>query len=165
MRRNFIIFPLFVIVASLFMSCDKVSRNGDIDGLWQLENVQGGLPDINYVGNEADDMHYWAFHLTLVQYYKPIGMSSTQRYYSHFAIARDSLYLYDFCFPSANETEEDNNVWMTEETCSEIREWGLNPIADPLNEGRVKQSLHIDHLDRNRMILSSGTTLLQFRKY
>lgn len=165
MKRNLLKYLFALSVVVLFASCDKVSKNGDIDGMWQLENVQGGLPEIKYVGDEADDMHYWSFHLGLAQYSMPVFVDHTRRYYSHFAVVGDSLFLYDFCFPSANETEEDNNVWMTEETCSEIREWGLNPVADANNAGRVRQSFHIDCLEKDKMELSSGQTLLSFRKY
>lgn len=149
---------------SVLASCDKVSKNGDIDGMWQLQDVQGGLPGVSYVGETSDDMHYWSFHLGLVQYSRPDG-DRIRRYYSHFSLIGDSLFLYDFCCASPNEKEEDNNEWVTPEKRSEIYEWGLNPIQDTRDKGRVSQSFHVDALDRNTMHLSSGATLLKFRKF
>lgn len=150
-------FIIPILLFTLSACVDKVPNNGPLDDMWQLMTIEEG-------GNTTDTKErqvYWSVRANIVQfngYNKP-------RYFSHFLRNGNNLLIFDFCFASKQEKEDDNDEWMTVADIDTLKPWGIRPEPDPDREGRLRQLFYIEYLDYNRMILTSGSQRLTFRKF
>lgn len=138
-------------------ACDKVPNNGDLDDMWQLMSIE----ENGVVTNIKEQQVYWSIRAKLVQFNNTMG----ERKYARFRRNGDTLDLFDFCHMSANETEQDNDEWITYEERDVMTKWGLYLEKDPEHEGRLRQSFEIVLLNKDNMILTSGRYKLIFRKF
>lgn len=148
---------LFILLLfALCISCDKVPMNGDLDGMWQLMVKE----DANGAKNVKTDKIYMSFQLHLVQFDGPNkdngGKFHSRLYYGRFKHEGDSLFIYDLCHNSKNETATDNNEWITEAELDKLEQWGIYSLNN-----RYK----VVKLDSDAMILRREDLVLTYRKF
>lgn len=156
MKHLKIIIALFAVMFSL-TGCDKVPNNGDLDDMWQLMSIE----EDGIVTNTKERQVYWSIRTNLVQF----NSKYTERKYAHFTRNGNTLNIFDLCFMSANENEQDNDEWITYEEREVMEPWGLCLEKDPEREGRLRQTFTIELLNNDNMILTSGKFRLIFRKF
>ncbi len=153
MKRN-ILFSLIVVL--VLSACDKLPKNGDLDGMWQLMTIEktGMSPE-----NVKSKKLYYSFQLDLVQFNDANTQSDRTAYYAYFNHKGDSLSLNTLCKPCTNESEDDDNVPFTQEEI-EVQQvmasWGIYTLNP-----RFK----VMKLDSDAMILQSEEVRLTFRKF
>ncbi len=142
----------FLVLSILATSCDKVPKNGDLDGMWQLMILEkaGEQPE-----NVKTKKIYYSFQLDLVQL-NDVAHSGRNAYYAYFKNSGDSLFIRKICFPSTNESAADNNIEFTDEDLPKLAPWGIYTLNP-----RFK----IWKLDSDDMILQSKEAKLIFRKF
>lgn len=150
---------LFIIITTLlFVSCDKLPSDSQLDGMWQLIEIETSDTKTDV----KDDLVYWSFRLNLVQY-----TSGDQHvFFSHIQRDGNNIVLFDFCNPSKNETIADNNEWMlpTEEDLEKLARWGIFPIEDNTHKGKLETTFTIEQTG-SRLVLKGNEETLVFRKY
>lgn len=130
-------------------ACDKVPMNGDLDGMWQLM-------DIEYTDGThqtPDKQRYMCIQLHLIQL--TVYSNVHQGIYSHFTHNGDELRLYDFYdLRHWKNTETTNEVL---EDASQLEPWGISGLD---------VTYHIVKLNGSALILKDPSgTLLTFRKF
>ena len=149
-----IFFLLLCLV--FFASCDKVPMNGDLDGMWQLMVKE----DANGIKNVKSDKIYMSFQLHLIQLDGPDkdngGRFRPRFYYGRFKHEGDSLFIYELCHDSKNETAADNNEWIKESELDKLEQWGIYSLNN-----RYK----VVKLDSDAMILRHEDLVLTYRKF
>lgn len=157
-KKETIIFLCSLIMLCLHLySCDKLPKNGDLDGMWQVTTIERG-------GSITDVTHerlYWSVQLNLFQYNTFNGQDIR---YSRFNKSNDTLTLYDFCYNSVNATSADNNEWIPIEKEKDIKLYGITPTVDPVNKERIRAIYKIKVLNKNSMVLSNDNETITFRK-
>lgn len=147
---------LLLLCLAFFASCDKVPMNGDLDGMWQLMVKE----DANGIKNVKSDKIYMSFQLHLVQFDGPNmdngGSFHTRLYYGRFKHEGDSLFIYELCHNSKNETAADNNEWIKETETDKLEQWGIYSLNN-----RYK----VVKLDSDAMILRREDLVLTYRKF
>ena len=143
-----IILP-FILITQMLVGCDKVPMNGDLDGQWQLMEIQTpeGTRDVR------DSRTYLSIQLHLCQW-NHINMA----YYSYFVHKGDSIRFYNFVHSSLHRTKEDDNERVTAKEMSEglMDAWGIHSC-----DARYR----IMQLNADKLELESADTLLFFRKF
>lgn len=139
-------------------SCvDKVPNNGPLDDMWQLMTIeQDGT-----VTDTKERMVYWSIRANLLQ----LSGYALPNMFGHFRRSGNNLLIYDLCHASAHEKVDDNDEWITFDERDILLPWGITPIPDPNNAGRLCQEFYIEYLDKNRMILTTPKQRLTFRKF
>ena len=84
-NKSFIYILLFLIGA-IFASCDKLDKNGDLDGAWQLTSLQRS-EDETVVADKNSRIYYY-FKLDLMELRE---VSDTMYYLARFQHIGDSL--------------------------------------------------------------------------
>ncbi len=149
MRTNLILIAV-LFMSCLLASCDKMPKNGDLDGMWQLMTIEKVGESPRSVKAEK---RYYSFQLDLTQFSQA---DSVQSYYAYFRHKGDSLFIYKICHPSTNESAADNNVPFTENDLVRIEPWGIYTLNPHFKVGK---------LDSDDMILQSDEARLTFRKF
>ncbi len=150
--KTYYILLLFACVM-LFASCDKMPKNGDLDGMWQLMTVERAGEEAEFVKTKK---LYYSFQLDLVQLNDATMPNDRGGYYAYFKHSGDSLFIRKICFPSANETAADNNIEFTSADLPKIAPWGIYTLNP-----RFK----VWELDSDDMVLESNEAKLTFRKF
>lgn len=153
---------LLLLLTLLFTATcctDKIPDNGPLDDMWQLMSVEQ-LPE-GIVTDTKSRQVYWSIRSNLIQF----NGIEYDRCYGHFLHIGNNLKIYDLCVESAHEKEEDNDEWITYEQRYMLAPWGLTPEPDPDREGRLYQQFYIEQLDYSRMVLTTPTQRLTFRKF
>lgn len=132
------IFLLSIILC--FTACEKMDDNGDLGGNWQLTSWQR-LSDGAILATNADSIYY-TFQGKLM---KTQRMSQETFFLMTFSATGDSLILHDIY-----ASPYDSIV-----SPSALSAYGVSP------SGRF----HFDKLSSSRLILSTETDRLTFRKY
>ena len=159
---------LFIVHDSLFMiaaaivataavgSCDKVPINGDLDGMWQLMNIQ--TPEGSR--ETKSDRAYLCIQLHLSQW-DHVGY----RYYAHFRREGDSIFFYDFCHHGLHRTEADDNEPITYEEMTKTDPAQGWPLMDAWGVHNLDARYRVQKLNSDALILEKEDTTLTFRKF
>jgi hypothetical protein len=144
MKKHF--YHLFLIAALVLtlVSCEfETSNNGNLDGNWQLTEVDtlhtGGIKDMK------DLQIFYAIQMRLINVSAFNNPNMEDNYYFHFEHRGDSL-----IFKTANS--EGKTMYTTQQ----LQPFGLNKEAEHFK---------IISLSSNNMILQSEMLLLKFRKF
>jgi hypothetical protein len=146
MKRRFI----YVIGALLLLTgCEfHASENGDLDGLWQLTQVDtlttGGVEDMRY------SQVSWAFQGHLMEMRKPLLFTYEGDILARFDHTRDSLVVYD-CYISKRDM---GDIPVTKP--EDLYPYGLR---------RLTERFRVMVLNDSRMTLRSDSLQLYFRRY
>lgn len=138
---------LFVMIACA--TCDKVPINGQLDGMWQIMNIQTPQG----VRNVKRDRAYLSFQLHLTQW-----DYNGRRYYAHFTHAGDSLCFFDFSGLSQHSSEADDDPEITPADMA-------SGLFDVYGIHTVDARFRVVELGRSSLILESADTTLTFRKF
>lgn len=147
---------------SLLLSCDKLPDNGDLDGMWQLMQIEERAT--GQVSDWSVNQRYWSVRKELMQYSANNSITQTVLY-SHFKKNDASLLLTDFCTAAKYETETDDNKWISPDNANILNAWGIYPDEDPDNPQKVTATFRIEHITSSSLILSTEKTRLTFRKF
>lgn len=144
--------PLLALLAVL-TGCDKVPMNGELDGMWQLVQIEAD----GVTQEVKDEKLYLSFQLHLAQFTRsnPQQLGRTN-YYAHFEHKGNILRIYDLFKAADYETAQDYNNRITEENISELHPWGFYDLDTPF---------HVVKLTGSSMILRSDKAQLEFRKF
>lgn len=140
MKANLLYSLLFVLALVGVASCEKMDDNGDLGGNWQLTSWQR-LSDGSVVATNADSIFY-TFQGKLM---KTQRMSQSDFFLATFRTTADSLVMLNIY-----ASPYDSLV-----APSALSAYGVSP------SGRF----HFDHLSSSRLVLSTETDRLTFRKY
>ncbi len=133
---------LLFLLALLTTSCDKMDKNGDLDGTWQLlewTDLASSQPN-----TEATKKIYMTVKLDLIQF-RYLNNPDVPQFYTRFTHAGNSLTI-----GKAFKAPFDEVVPL-----SQLAPYGITP------DGRFT----IERLDDERLILSNEANRLTFRRY
>ncbi len=130
-------------------SCDKLPKNGDLDGMWQLMTIErnGTTDDVK------DQQLYLSFQLDLFQL---TSVSDNKIYYGYFDNLGDRIVFRKFSDMVEEHPDNPDNYPITEENIAIIGKWGYYALEDIFN---------IEHLTKNDMILRSKYARITYRKF
>lgn len=140
MKANLLYILLLVLALAGVASCEKMDDNGDLGGNWQLTSWQR-LSDGSVVATNADSIFY-TFQGKLM---KTQRMSQSDFFLATFRTTADSLVMLNIY-----ASPYDSLV-----APSALSAYGVSP------SGRF----HFDRLSSSRLVLSTETDRLTFRKY
>ena len=119
----------------IFCSCQKSPINGDLDGRWQIMEIEVG----NEVRNVRENQLYYNFYLHVcnLSYY---GGWYTVGNFSH----ENNLLFINFPYIQTNQ----GNL--------KLQEYGIysNPVT-----------FHIEHLTKEKLIIKEGDVVITLRKF
>lgn len=141
MKKATLYIAISFILTLLISSCEVYDRNGDLGGMWQMTQWEDKQSQTNQEVKEKNI--YYCVQTKLMKF---VGEGDFGRYHlAYFRHSKDSLVIYDVrYFPG-------------DTLCPEgalTKKYGVPA------DGRF----HIDKLDHNHLILSSGENTLSFRK-
>ena len=152
MKRLKNIAGLLIIILLSLTSCDKVDKNGDLDGMWQCQNYNGiienGKP---YLSVQLDLLNIRYADYNIYARFEHNG--NTLRIYNAYSALNDI----DTPFSEANEFGDENQTHAL--FCSGFLYsfLGTNEFGEA--------TLNIKSLTSKQMILEVGEKELFFRKY
>lgn len=136
-------------MCSALFACDKLPANGDLDGMWQVVEIEHG----GEVKNVASEQVYMSIQLRLFM----LGsIDIPRRYYGYFEHKGDSMHLWQFSFASTNESDADDNKPIAEEETYRLNPWGFYSLDE-----RFK----VEKLTGSQLILRNETSRIHFIKF
>ena len=145
-----ILYPSYLfLICIIISSCDKLPKNGDLDGMWHLMTIEhGGTTD-----NVKDTQLYLSFQLNLFQL---TTIENNKICYGYFDHNGDSIIFRQFSEMAEEHPTSPDNYPITSENISIINQWGFYALRD---------SFYIEHLTKNDMILRSKYARITYRKF
>ncbi len=147
---NRLLYILYIItVCCLLTACDKLPKNGDLDGMWQVMTIEhnGTTDDVK------DRQLYLSFQLDLFQL---TSVSSSQVYYGYFDHYNDSIIFRQFSDMAENHPDAPDNYPIAETDIAIIQPWGYYALRD---------SFRIESLSKNHMTLRSKHARITYHKF
>ena len=142
---------IIAIACIIFTACDfETSNNGDLDGFWQLSQV-----DTLSTGNSTDMRHsdiYWSVQVNILEI--RIGLD---RIMYRFENSGGKLRIWD---PIANDRQITDSI-VTDNSL--MLKSGVT--ATPGTGGVLESTFNIETLNSDRMVLRNETYRLHLRKY
>lgn len=133
----------------MFCSCDKMPANGDLDGMWQIVEIER---DGNTQNVQADRI-YMSIQLKLFM----LGeQNNPNKCYGYFEHVGDKIRFWKFSYDSAHESEADDNLPVEEENIQFIKLWGFYTLDETFN---------VEHLTKNDMTLRSDSVRIRYIKF
>ena len=128
-------------------SCDKLPKNGDLDGMWQLMTIEhGGTTD-----NVKDKQLYLSFQLDLFQLTQ---ISDGKIYYGYFDNFGDRIVFRNFSDMAEEHPDKPDNYPVTD--LSIIEPWGYYALSD---------TFYVESLSKDNMSLRSKYARITYRKF
>jgi len=114
---------VILVAASFLAACDKIPVNGLLDGFWQLTEIE--TPDS--VRQVKSRRVFLSIQLQMTQWQDYV---EDRRYFSHFRLVEDSIFIYDLTHPSQHSLESNNDEWVTAEEMADglMDAWGLHSL-------------------------------------
>ena len=145
-----LVYTLFAILCLwITTACDKLPKNGDLDGMWQLMT----LAHNGTTYNVKDLQLYLSFQLDLFQL---TTVKNNKIYYGYFDHINDSLIFRQFSDMAEEHPTDPDNYPITPENISIIKQWGYYSLKD---------TFKIEHLTKNDMTLRSKYARITYRKF
>ncbi len=145
------IFYILYIISCCWIitACDKLPKNGDLDGMWQVLTIEhNGKTD-----NIKDLQYYLSFQLDLFQL---TTIRNNKIYYGYFDHKNDSIIFRQFSDMAEEHPTAPDNYPITSENISIINKWGFYALKD---------SFQIELLTKDDMILRSKYSRITYRKF
>lgn len=147
--KNIFLFWGILLTALLLVQCDKLPRNGWLDGQWQLVAIDGA--------DMRSQRIYWRFQLDLLQFYSPIVRLSTDIGH-HAVMGRFEHRGEELLIPHAY-------LVIRSEGRDSLITPDMNLDLSPLGVYRLPISYRIVAADQQHMRLKSDKHFLVFRKF
>ncbi len=150
---------LFGLLLGMLTACDKMPENGELDGMWHLQE----MTDLTDGAAEPHDVRakqfYWSFQLNLLQIYSVTDVlyrneltgEHTYRAYCRFSKTGTSLNVSEVYVHF-----DSRDSLLTDPASPLMHRYGIMGNAD---------SFSIEQLNSKRMILVSDERRLVFRKF
>ena len=153
-KHNLYIPLLFLILSLGFSNCDKLPKNGELDGMWQLMEIQyNNNGSYDSIVNQKEKQIYLSIQLDLFAFksYKTFYPPLTEETIGRFNHTNNKLKLYDFYKHYDDKDVSIDNVNTT--------------ILRPLGIDGNKADFTIEDLDSEKMILYSTYARIILRKF
>jgi len=147
MKPKFLLYIL--IMCTALFSCDKMPANGDLDGMWQIMEIEEG-------GKTTDmklEQVYMSIQLKLFQLGDKLN---GRRYYGYFERTGDTMHFWQFSYASLNESAADDNTPIKEENVSLIHPYGFRTIDERFT---------IEKLTKDLLILRNDSVRIRYIKF
>lgn len=153
-----IIWFVLILVAGV-CSCDKLPKNGDLDGMWHLQRMTTLSATPQVEEDVAQQQIYWCVQLDLLQ------INSTQRVmYRDEATGKQTYNAY--CrFEHTGTTLNVNKVYLSFDVKDSLLLDPTTRVMEPYGIMGCADEFHIEHLGSKQMILVSDDKRLVFRKF
>ncbi len=150
---------LFGLLLGMLTACDKMPENGELDGMWHLQE----MTDLTEEAAEPQDVRakqfYWSFQLNLLQIYSVTDVlyrneltgEYTYRAYCRFSKTGTSLNVSEVYVHF-----DSRDSLLTDPATPLMHRYGIMGNAD---------NFSIEQLNSKRMILVSDERRLVFRKF
>lgn len=138
-----------LIMCFLLTACDKLPANGDLDGMWQLIEVEHN----GVIRNVKEGQVYMSIQLKLFMLGDRVN---SMRYYGYFNHEGDSIFFWQFSYPSMNESDDDNNLPVEEEDKGELERWGFYSL---------KERFKVEKLTKDLLIMQSDSVKIRYIKF
>lgn len=136
-------------MCSLLFACDKMPANGDLDGMWQIIEIEHDGVKTNVKQNQV----YMSIQLKLFM----LGDKNESRlYFGYFEHKGDSMFFRQFSYLSKNESAEDNNLPIEEENKGLLKRWGYNSLDE-----RFK----VEKLTKDVLVLKNNLSTIRYIKF
>lgn len=115
-----ILYKITACLCLLFISCDKMPENGDLDGLWQLMEIS----DNGNVRNTKADRLYCSFQLKLFMLGDP---TEPRHYFGYFANNGNTIRFHNFTYRSnySQDNQSEDKLMNDDEDLQTIAPWGF----------------------------------------
>lgn len=140
-----------LIMCSIFAACDKLPANGDLDGMWQVMEIEHN----GKVKNMQMERVYMSIQLKLFEL-TDVQEVAASRFYGYFEHKGDSLKLWQFSRYSHNETAADDNIPFTEKELPILNKWGFYSL---------KESFKVEKLTKDLLIIKSDSARIKYIKF
>lgn len=149
---------LLLLILGVY-SCDKLPQNGDLDGMWHLQQTR----NLNLAMQEDEDVSegliYWCVQLDLLQI-----KSKKRVMYRDEATGRNTYNA--FCrFEHKGTALYINKVYLSFDVTDSLLTNPDTRIMEPYGIVGCADTFHIEHLGSKQMILVSDDKRLVFRKF
>ena len=153
-----IIWMVLLLVVGVF-SCDKLPKNGDLDGMWHLQRMTTLSTTSQEVKDVAPQQIYWKVQLDLLQISSP-----RLPIYKDEATGKQTYNAY--CrFEYTGTTLNVNKVYLSFDIKDSLLTDFTTTIMEPFGIMGCADTFYIENLDSKRMILVSDDKRLEFRKF
>ncbi len=139
----------FTITLLATTGCDKLPANGDLDGLWQLMEIDTG----GTVTDTKSDRLYCSFQLHLFM----LGsqQAGPRAYFGYFEHKGSTIRFHRFTFRSDYTEDSNEDRLMTDDDLSVIQPWGFTS---------TDCTFTVKELTGKRLVISQGETTITYRK-
>lgn len=137
-----------LLVCSMFISCDKMPMNGDLDGMWKIVEIEHN----GIVQNTEDDDLYMSIQLKLFQL-STIPLNYVYGYFEH---KDNKIHFWQFSYYSNNESTADDNTRIPESDKEFLKKWGYYSLDE---------TFEVEKLNRNELILKSNSVRIKYVKF
>lgn len=138
-----------LICAAALFSCDKLPANGDLDGMWQIMEIERG----DSVENVKTKQLYMSIQLKLFQL---DDVPNDRLYIGYFEYKGYTLRFWKTSYPSKNESDKDDNVVIEPSRLYLLHPFGLSS---------TDETFTVDKLTRDVLILHNDSTRITYRKF
>ena len=154
--RHFI--GIILLIIGLY-SCDKLPKNGDLDGMWHLQRTTHLKTNPPYEENVATQRIYWSVQRDLLQ----ITSYSREIYYDE--IVKQSINKVQCRFEHTGTSLNINKIYLSYWVKDSLLTDPTTRIMEPFGIMGCADTFHIEHLGSKQMILVSDDKRLVFRKF
>lgn len=151
------ILSIFVVIMLALTACDKLPKNGELDGQWQLmEMATKTAPDATeyaQVTNKKSERIFWRFQLDLLNIYTQLGNLNG---HSGFSVAR---------FKHANGKLDIAPTYIHFENRDSLLTDPSTTALLPMGIRGNAANFTVEELNSERMVLTSPMERLTFRKF
>ena len=141
---------IYTTICCLILSaCNKLPKNGDLDGMWQITYIEHN----GIITNVKNYRLYISFQLDLFQ------LTSAQNdkiYYGYFNRENDNIIFKQISDMAEEHPDIPDNYPITQENISLIKPWGFYVLQDTFN---------IEKITKEIMILRSKYAHISYRKF
>lgn len=149
-----LLFGVLCLVSSLVSCTFETSDNGDFDGYWHLERID--TLSTNGILDLSKEKIFWGVQYKLVSC-RYIKEDDTFSYYFRFRQTNDSIILYS---PYEDHWHQDNG-----DNGGDIPVYELNDIIRSLGINNLEEPFYKEKLKGDKMILTSKSLRLYFKKF
>lgn len=140
-------------------SCDKLPKNGELDGMWHLQQVTTLAATPQQEEDVTATGIYWNINLDLLQIY------SKKRVMYHDEASGKDVYLAYCRFEHTGTALDISKVYLSYDVKDSLLTDPATTIMEPYGIVGCSETFFIEHLGSKHMILVSDDKRLVFRKF
>ncbi len=140
---------LALVALFQFSACDKLPANGDLDGLWQLMEIENA----GTVTDMKSNRMYCSFQLHL--FMLGSAKDGPRAYFGYFEHKNGTIRFHQFTFRSDYSGTPSEDKLMTDDDLSVIQPWGFTS---------TDCTFTVKKLTGSALVLDNGTETVTYRK-